>query len=173
MIFGIEFSRAWLHLPRAFIPALVTIVFLIVQILPWSRTPDAMVPSFVLMSLFFWSLRAPHFCPPLFACAVGAAADLTELTPLGSQALLFLILTIVLRRHARFSELSFLRLWVLFAAICFAVNLALWLIEIVIGGQLVPLSQMIARSAIAAALYPVVARAILSPADRLVKDKNG
>ncbi len=173
MIFGIAFSPRWLHLPRAFIPALLTVALLIVQILPWSRTPDAMMPSLALMSLFFWSLRAPAFCPPLFACAIGVISDLTELTPLGSQALLFLILSIGLHRRARWGGLPFFHLWVLFALICLAYNFALFVIESAIGGHFMPLGQAIARTTIAAALYPLLARAILIPAERLAKDSNG
>ena len=163
MIFGIGFSSRWMHLPRQLLPVIVTLLLAIVQLLPWSRAADAMTPSLVLMSVVFWSLHAPRLCPPLFACLIGAACDLTELTPLGSQALVFLILALELRRRPRLAGLSFLHQWVLFAGLCLAVNVTLWLIELGIGSHIMPLGQAVARSAIGIVLYPILVRLVLLP----------
>jgi rod shape-determining protein MreD len=172
MIFGIGFSPRWTHLPRQLLPAITTILLVIVQLLPWSRTADAMTPSLALMAIVFWSLNAPGLCPPLFACLVGIVCDLTELTPLGSQGFVFLILAIELGRRPRLAALPFLRTWVLFAGLCLAVNCTLWIIEMAIGGHIMPLGQAIARGAIGVALYPLIAGAILLPTSRLCKDEE-
>jgi rod shape-determining protein MreD len=167
-------SSRWMHVPRLLLPSLITIVLLIAQLLPWNASVDAMTPSFALMATVFWSLRTPKIFPPLFAFLIGGIADLTELTPLGSQAVVFLILRIELARRTRFNGLSFVQLWVFFAAIYLGASLIMWLVELVIGGRIMPLGQMIERTAIAIAIFPIVVRTILMPLEHLVKgERNG
>ncbi len=174
MIFGIGFLDRWTNIPRHFVPAAVTMAMLILQLLPWTWSGEAITPSLVLMSLFFWSIRAPRLSPPVLAFVVGAMADLSELTPFGSQAIIFLLLTMRLRRKPPMRNPSFFQLWALFSAVCLGVNLLLWLIEIAVGGRLMPAGQVIARSAIAIAVFPFMTRFILMPALRLAgEDGDG
>ncbi len=155
---------------RLAVPALVTLALLVAQLLPWTYSGSAMLPSLALMSVFFWSFRLPALFPPVVALLAGAAADLSELTAIGSQTLAFLLVALLARRRTRSASASFLRLWAMFATAALGVNTILWLTEAVFGGHVVPPGQVLARTAVTIAVFPVVAKFILLPAERVARN---
>ena len=156
---------------RHLVPALVTFALLCAQFLPWGGVAGPIVPCLGLMAMFFWSMRVPDAMPPLAALLLGCFGDLLAMTPLGSQGLVFLLLAILGRiRRRRLSGRAFLALWGWFALACLVQQGFVWLAFALLSWTLLPLGPMAPQTLSSLLLFPVVARLVLLPAERLVAE---
>ena len=156
---------------RHLIPAGVTLVLFVVELLPWAGHDIIPVPSLMLIAIFYWSVRVPALCPPLFALALGLCADLLEMTPLGSQGCVALVISLLARFKAkRLGQQSFITLWSLFALVMLGQSLFLWIGELVLASTTLPPINLLTRALLTVALFPVVARLLLLPAQKLANE---
>ena len=165
MISGLVRAESW---TRQLIPGFATCGLFIAELLPWAgRNPVAM-PSLTLIALFYWSIRLPALCPPLFALCLGLAADLLEMTPLGAQGSVALAVALLARAKAkRLGQQSFATLWSLFGVAMLAQSLFVWFAELALASTILPPIPLLTRALLTIALFPVVAKLLLLPAEKL------
>jgi rod shape-determining protein MreD len=71
------------------------LVAIILQLLPWSGFWVKIKPDFVLLTLLYWMLRAPHLCNIGTAWAAGLMMDLLNGNLFGQTALAYALTTFV------------------------------------------------------------------------------
>lgn len=78
----------------------------LVSLMPWSGWALTLRPDFVLLTLIFWCLRAPHLCNVGTAWFVGLCVDLAAGTVFGYYALTYTMVAFVV--------ITYQTRWVLF-----------------------------------------------------------
>ncbi|MEL6287354.1 MAG: hypothetical protein AAFQ42_07080 [Pseudomonadota bacterium] len=78
---------------RALVPALTTVLFTLVVMLPWGLDGllVSLPPLLVLTMIFAWVVRRPRLMPVVLVFALGAVVDVVTASPLGFWAFLFLV----------------------------------------------------------------------------------
>ena len=156
---------------RLLLPALSVVVLLFAELLPWGM--GAGTPPLALVGVVFWSLRAPELLPSWFCLAAGILADLAELSPLGTQALIFLLISVGLKgRRRRFAGEPFLRQWLAFGMICMMASLFQWLAQSALSGAWLATGSLLFRTISGLAVYPIVAKSCLLPIEQMAREET-
>ena len=111
-------QRADLRLRHA-LPAAVTVLIVVLSVAPL-RLPDyaLVAPGLVLIALFFWTVHRPDLMRPWHAFAIGLLDDALSGTPLGVNALIFVLVhATIVAQHRIFRGKSFAVVWAAFAMI--------------------------------------------------------
>ena len=101
---------------------------------PLSYGLSAWRPEYMLLLVMFWVLCQPTWCGVWFAFAMGMFVDLLVGSPLGLNALSFVIVSFVARFFIREKRiLTFVHIWVIVSLATLAHLLLQWLMQ-VMGG---------------------------------------
>lgn len=155
---------------RSLVPALTVLLFVILSVIPvglpgWGE----LTPPLSLVAVFYWSIHRPSAVPPSVAFAIGLFQDLVSAGPLGASSLILVTLQWVVSGQRRFLITQpFLVVWGAFAMVAGAAALAEWLAYALLTFALPPIQAGMLRAALGIALFPIVARLVLLPAQRLV-----
>jgi rod shape-determining protein MreD len=115
------------------------------------------VPNFVLMIAFYWSIYRPDLFPAPVAFAIGLIQDAMMGTPVGLNALVLLgVQGVVVTQRRFFQGKSFAVIWWAFAFVAFAAAFAGWVLAIVFGGGMIVAWPAIFSATLTFALYPIV-----------------
>lgn len=119
------------------IAIIVSVVFAsILMVYPLSYGLAGWRPLFMLMLVLFWVLCQPTWCGIWFAFGAGIFADLLLDSPLGLNALSFVIISFVTRFLTRERRiLTFANLWIITALAVLAHLLFIWLAQVMAGTQ--------------------------------------
>lgn len=110
------------------------IVASVLIVYPLSYGLSAWRPEYMLLLVMFWVLCQPTWCGVWFAFAMGMFVDLLVGSPLGLNALSFVIVSFVARFFIREKRiLTFLHIWVIVSLATLAHLLLQWLMQ-VMGG---------------------------------------
>ena len=146
-------------LARNLTPLLITLVFVIVSVMP-TRLPGAsyIVPAFVLMSVYYWSLHRADLLPAIAVFAIGLLQDILSGTPLGLNAVVLIgVYGVGITQRRFFYGKSFLVVWWGFMSIA-AVAMALsWLLMAVFSEGLLSPRPALFEYLMTVTFYPPVA----------------
>ncbi|MDG6094324.1 rod shape-determining protein MreD [Acetobacter sp. AN02] len=118
----------------------------------------ALLPSFVLASVFFWSVWMPQAMPPPGVFMLGLLLDLIGFSPPGVSALTLLLLHgAAMRFRFSFMRMSFAALWIVFAFCALCACLFQWFVTSALSLSILPLSPSLFETLLAAGLYPPLA----------------
>ena len=110
------------------------IVASVLIVYPLSYGLSAWRPEYMLLLVMFWVLCQPTWCGVWFAFAMGMFVDLLVGSPLGLNALSFVIVSFVARFFIREKRiLTFVHIWVIVSLATLAHLLLQWLMQ-VMGG---------------------------------------
>lgn len=120
--------------------------------------PEWPVPDLLMLLCCYWVLRRPESTPLLAVFALGLAADLVLLRPVGVGALTLVLATEVLRAQRQgLGDTSFLVEW-LIVALTVLVMATLQIALLWLGlGALPALGEVAAHAGLTAAVYPLMA----------------
>jgi rod shape-determining protein MreD len=153
---------------RKLLPALTTLILGLLVLIPLGVPRwGALAPPLMLASVYYWSLSRPGLLPPSASFALGLYQDLLTGAPLGSGALILVVVQWILRSQQRFlANRPFILLWAGFAPVAAGAALADWVIYALFTVTVPPIADGLVRAALGFALFPVVARLLLIPAHR-------
>ena len=156
---------------RALLPALLTLFLLLLTLLPVGLGHlHYLMPTLPLMAVVYWSLRTPVQFPLWLAFTFGLLADLLDLTPLGLQALLYVLVPLAVSGRRRTLAIrSFPVLWLIFALAALAQLTLFWLAAVASAGMAPATGWLYLRGLVSILVFPLVARLLLAPASRLVE----
>jgi rod shape-determining protein MreD len=157
---------------RALVPGLTLLFCTVVTLVPLGITDWAQItPPFVLMAVFWWSIHRPGSIPPSVAFAIGLLQDLATGAPIGQNALLLVITRWVIENQRRFlAAQPFLVVWGAFTLVAGAAALIEWLCFTLLTLRIPPVEAGLTRAGLAVALFPILVRLVLLPAQRFAND---
>lgn len=153
---------------RKLLPSLTALLLGLVVVFPigipqWGK----LAPPLMLAAVYYWSLSRPGLLPPSAAFLLGLFQDLLTGAPLGSGALILVLVQWILRSQQRFlANRPFLLLWAGFAPVVFGAVLIEWVVYALFTFAAAPFSEGLVRALLGFVLFPVVAGAVLIPAHR-------
>jgi rod shape-determining protein MreD len=155
-------------LARLSVPALCTLLLLLITILPWWPFGEPMAGVLTLASIFFWGLYRPVAMPAWLATLIGFASDLIGVTPLGVGTLSALITRgLAGWRQRDLARASTLAVWGAFAATMAATGVLAWLLAGVANAGWYDFRAALTQPAVAIVAYPFLSY-LLAKADRAV-----
>jgi len=112
----------------------LSIIFLIFLNLFLSNNFFDFGQLFVFQAIFFWLLYLPKFLPLYIILIIGIIQDIIYLSPIGSTALIFLLLVFLFEKYNKFFlEPSFFELFISFVALFTIGMIALWALSSLIN----------------------------------------
>lgn len=157
---------------RALVPGLTLVVATLLSLLPLGIPGWAQVtPNFLLMTIFWWSIHRPSAIPPSVAFFTGLLQDLASGGPIGQSALLLVVTQWIISGQRRFLiPQPFLLVWAAFAVVAAACAVVEWLCYALLTVRIPPIDAGLTRAGLAIALFPIVVRLGLLPAQRFAND---
>jgi rod shape-determining protein MreD len=143
---------------RRMVPFLVTVGLVIMTAIP-TRLPGfaQVAPSWPMMGIFYWSIYRPDLMPVWGAFLIGILTDIVGGTPLGINALLFLLIReIVVGQRRFFITNAFPLAWATFAVIALGALGLNWLLFVILQNQAVSPQILIWQYLILSGLFPLV-----------------
>jgi rod shape-determining protein MreD len=140
------------------VPALTTLVLLVVSVLPL-RVPDyaTVTPLFALASIYYWTIYQPELLPPIVVFACGLVLDLLTGTPLGvSPLLLLLSRTIVVTQRRFFVNRLFPFVWGGFTLLAAMAIGFLWLLGSGLQGAMLDMRAAALQWVLTVASFPAI-----------------
>ncbi len=113
--------RPWMRL----IPALLSVLFVLLHAIPERALVFSdVVPSFIIMTIYYWCLFRPSLLPYIFLFLLGLLQDVLLGLPIGLSALVFLLLRLaVVTLQRLFGKETFWGIWFWFAILSAAAAL--------------------------------------------------
>ncbi len=158
---------------RKLLPAVTTLLLGILVVIPLG-IPEwgALAPPFMLTAVYYWSLARPGLLPPSAAFLLGLFQDLLTGAPIGSGALILVLVQWILRSQQRFlGNRPFLLLWLGFAPVVFGAAIVEWIVYALFTFTPAPIAQALVRALLGFVLFPVVAGLVLIPVHRTLSEK--
>lgn len=152
----IQHLRVWL---RGQVPLLVAVLLLLLTAVP-TRIPgwQEVTPMLPLVPVCFWAVYRPDLLGNFAVFALGVLADLVMGTPLGVQALVYLLARGAVAGQRRFFLAKPLpALWLGFALIAVLASLLAWMLMAWVDGGLAPLAPVLVSAGLLVALFPLLA----------------
>ncbi len=155
----------WLKLDiaaRQLTPFALTMVLTLLTVLPL-QVPGLGVagPVWTLMGLYYWVLYRPDLMPVGAVFVVGLMLDALSGTPLGSNALIFLLLhRLVVSQRRFFYGKTFSIIWLGFALVAAGTFAATWLLTSVWHGAFLDPRGVAFRYLVTLVLFPLIFRAL-------------
>ncbi len=141
---------------RRLFPFALTILLVTLSVLPLPVPGYALVvPSFGLMSVYYWAIHRPDLMPAPAVFAIGLLEDILTGTPIGLGALTLLVVYGAMRNQRRpFFGKPFPVMWFGFLIVAPAATFGRWLLASALEGQIVPLEAPLIQLLLMLAIYP-------------------
>lgn len=109
------------------IPTLMTLILMLLAAVPWRLFSISIAPQVLWLMALTVGVAYPIAFTPLIAFMLGLIADTLAGTPLGSQALLAMLMTLVARAQSRRLQHQLFRVrWTEAVAALLILNFAMW-----------------------------------------------
>jgi len=148
-----------LGVTKGFFPSLVLLLAVVVAAVPWALPVAAgfVLPLQLIIFVFALSLQRKYELPTLTVFAAGLLMDVLTAGPLGYWAIIFLITHTLARFLARRTmPISFLMLWVAFAATAATASITGWALASLYFVRLIDWQPMLIVATAAVALFPLI-----------------
>ncbi len=143
-------------LARGAFPTASTALLLLLAAVPVGL--PGLTPAVALPCVFFWSVFRPAALPPPAVFALGLLEDLLTAAPMGSGVLTLLVVGGLATRWRPFlARQSFLAVWLAYCGVAIGAASLGWLLQVALGGRLVPTAPAFYQVMLSAGLYPVLA----------------
>lgn len=141
---------------RAVFPTALTAFLIIMATVPIGV--PGLVAAVTVPSVFFWTVFRPGAMPPPVVFALGLLHDMLAFTPLGSGALILLMVHgVAMRGRDWLARTSFVLNWLTFCAVAAGATLLGWGMQTLLGWQRVPAMPGVHALGIMAGVYPALA----------------
>jgi len=153
---------------RRLLPTLISLVLTLAVVLPVGLPHwGALAPPLLLISVFYWSTVRPDLMPPTAAFVLGLFQDLLTRSPLGSAALVMVLVQWTMRGQRRYlANRPFFLMWAAFVPVAVIAGVLDWLIYIIYNFHVAPVMDALVRVVLGFFLFPVVAWVVLIPTHR-------
>lgn len=140
-------------------PFAVTAMLILVAMVPlYLPGYGAVAPGLGLMAVYYWTIHRPDLLRPAFSFGLGVMQDLLGGTPLGSTALVYvLVCWLILTRRRFFLSTGFMMLWVGFGLVVFGAAGLSWVSHSILQAALLPVAPVLVQALLTAALFPLFA----------------
>ena len=143
------------------VPVTLTVLLAILSVVPLQIPGYAAVtPSFVLMSIFHWTIYRPEHMPYIAVFLIGLFVDLLTSAPgsvVGLSPLVFLLVrSVVLDQRRFFAGKSFPVLWWGFAIAAITVDTAFWAGGSAISGTVIEPRSFAFQAVLTIAFFPIL-----------------
>lgn len=127
----------------------------------------AIAAPLTLVAIYYWSLFRPDLLPYSMVFLLGILQDILHGAPLGLNALVMVLVSLIIRNQARFlTSQGFVVQWLGFLMVVFADAMLQWFLHSMHAGQILAISHGLLRALLGAAIYPFLDRFILLPVHR-------
>ena len=143
---------------RRMVPFLVSVGLVVLTVVP-TRLPGfaQIAPPWPMIGIFYWSIYRPDLLPVWTAFLIGLLADIVAGTPVGVNALLYLLVRgAVLTQRRFFLTNSFPMTWSAFAIIAAGAMGLHWLLFAVLNGDAVDPQILLWQYVMLMGLFPIV-----------------
>jgi rod shape-determining protein MreD len=118
-------------------------------------------PVWTMMSVYYWALYRPDLMPAVAVFLIGLMLDALSGTPLGINALVFLIVhRLVVTQRRFFYGKPFVIVWLGFGLVTAGAFAAAWLLTSLWHAKILDLDVLVFRSLLTLGLFPLVFRAL-------------
>ncbi len=140
------------------VPFLVSFALVILTVVPTRLPGFAQIsPSWPMLGIFYWSIYRPDLMPLGGAFLIGVLADIVADTPIGINALLFLLIRgIVVGQRRFFLTNAFPMAWAAFGVIALGSLGLNWLLFALVQGHAVDPQILLWQYVILMGLFPLV-----------------
>ena len=142
---------------RGLLPFSLTLVLVLLAVSP-TRIPGlgAVAPWLPLMGVYYWSISRPELMRPAVAFGLGVFVDLLGGTPLGVNALVYLLVhAVVVSQRRFFLGKPFFIGWWAFGLVALGVAAIKWTAVSVLDGALLDIWPVLIAYGLTTTLYPV------------------
>jgi len=166
-VIWVDLRQRAAKLARLSVPALTTLILLLVTILPWWQLPWPIGGLFTLASIYYWGLHRPIAMPHWLAGAIGLIGDLLGVAPLGVGTLSALIMRGLAGWQQReLARASMLAIWGAFSATMLFIGVLAWFFAGVANAGWYDFRSALMQPVIAILVYPLLSY-VLAKANRL------
>lgn len=147
------------HTARNLAPATTTLLLMLLFMVPL-HLPNfgTITPQIALMAIFYWAVYRPDLVGPVTVGLLGLVQDALSGTPLGMNALVFLLVhSSVVSQRQLFLAHGFFILWWGFALTAMIAGLVAWSINSVINFGFIPFDPVLYQAICSIALFPPIA----------------
>ena len=144
---------------RMLTPSLIVVALVIISVLPLHIPGySPVIPSLVLMAVYYWVLHRPDLLPAVAVFFIGILHDILTGGPLGVQASILLVAYWVTgSQRGLFLEKSFLVVWWGFMMIAAGAAIMQWILMSLIFGTLIVPQPAVFAYLLTVATYPLFA----------------
>ena len=139
-------------------PLSLTLFLVLVAVAPL-RIPEyaRVAPDFALMSVFFWTVHRPDLMRPWWAFVIGLFADILSGTPLGINALVYVLVHgALIAQHKVFRGKPFGLIWIGFGIIALVAGTIGYLAGFILTGAMIRPGLWATHVMVTFACYPLV-----------------
>jgi len=143
---------------RHLVPGGLTLFILLISLVP-TRIPGygGIAPLLTLISVYYWSIYRPDLLPAIAAFLLGLLLDIGGDTPMGVNALVFLLVHGLLSSQRRFFlGKPFLMTWWAFAVVAAVACWLSWVLVSLLGGHWIESRPVLFTYLMTLAFYPVL-----------------
>jgi rod shape-determining protein MreD len=144
---------------RGSMPFALTLLLALLSVVPTGISGFAIVtPSFVSISVFYWSIHRPYLMSAPVVFLIGVFSDFLTGAPLGLTSLMLLAVHgIALSQRRVFLGKAFILTWWGYLLAAFAIAVASWLVSSLYFLALVPLTPIMTQFVLTLFVFPVCA----------------
>ena len=144
---------------RGSVPFAVTFLLALLSVVPTGISGLAVVtPSFVAISVFYWSIHRPYLMNAPLVFILGILSDFLTGAPLGlSSLMLLLVHGVALSQRRVFVGKTFLLTWFGYMLVAFGITLLNWLVACLYSLTLIPLMPVMMQFLLSLAVFPLLA----------------
>ncbi len=144
---------------RGSIPFFLSLLLVFISVIPF-RLPgfDVVTPSFLAISVFYWTIHRPYLMPAIVVFFLGLIQDMITGMPFGLTSLMMLaVYAISLTQRQVFVGKPFIQLWWGFMLVNFGISLLTWLVACIYSLALIPILPVMVQSGLTILMFPLLA----------------
>ena len=144
---------------RGSVPFAITVFLILLSVVPTGIDGFSVVtPSFVAISVFYWSIHRPYLMGAPLCFLLGVLFDFLTGTPVGLTSLLLLVVHgIALSQRRIFIGKSFALTWFGYVLVAFIAAILSWIIACLYSLAFLPLTPILLQFALSVLVFPLFA----------------
>jgi len=144
---------------RGSIPFWISLFLILLSVVPLRIEGFAVVtPSYLSISVFYWSLHRPYLMPAPIVFVLGLIFDILTGAPIGlSSLMLLLVHLIAISQRQVFVGKAFLLMWWGYLLIGAGIALLSWMLASLLSLTLIPLTPVLVQLTLTVMVFPFFA----------------
>ncbi len=147
------------RLLRGSIPFWISLVLILLSVVPLRISGFATVtPSFLMISVFYWSLHRPYLLPAPVVFFLGLIFDILTGTPMGLTSLMLLVVHgVAMTQRQVFVGKAFVLSWWGFLLIGAGISVFSWLVACLLELTFIPILPVLVQFGLTVLFFPLLA----------------